>query len=1042
MGEVLAVQQAANRLFRTRSELAPSPRRVHTATDVVHGLGLANADQQQIMRLVSSTNAEWTHKTQTQRIFLARGKITEALRAMKHIPSETRVELVKRATAYWRATQQTDYGKPPTVRYEARKAMHLVIPTERLQKAAGPFVGPRGGKWADPQHKVPWKERKPRAHGKAQRRKERHPSKQAPVTRRHWVDGVDHGMDHTQKLHKVGGQWNARKQQMIGGTYTKRRQQLHRVIHKRFLDHVPSVPKHQKPVALVTMGGPASGKSTLVSHILGEIRDFALVNPDDVKERLPEYKQGLEMGTQPDGTPISARDTAFLVHNESSDVAESIHAEAMRRRQNIILDGTGKSADKYIAKIRALKAAGYHVRVVMPHIDKQAALDRIDDRAVKTGRFVPTHIAGGAHDVIPGNFERIAREGHEWALFESRRPPRIVWQGEMGARDTVHDPRYVTEFQALGKRQRTTQAAEAKAKAKAERAQKSLSKAEFQALDKPPSLSMADMLKRIASYKGRVPDDDIPPRGDTPAPTDGIWWPVQDYEDEMRELLAKRQSTRKAFTIPAELFKAARPSARAKGQPAAGSHKYIERRPDGHGGWLYKYPGDTGWQSGRGKHEGSTVAHPGEHLDSHHKAFKPTVEKHPEGGFTLHAGEGVSSAFKPGMSLDDHQKAWDQHKQHHDKAKADGDHKTAAAHKHALKTHALAHNMKQERARERSGQAPPTPTPEEQAAEQAAQPSPEQPEGKGFMPGEREAAQAAEGQQPQPEGPQAPLEGAPPPTGESEALQGGRTRHTEPHPDIQALQEHLGRATKVMSDIVGNHAHTAELKGRIKAVKADKALPRSVRKRLIAQHEAEIAASKADMALLEEHHDSVMADIKAAQKAFDKPHPILAALLKIFEKLRGSKADKDTAEAADKGVQPDSQEHRRTAAEATAEHEAQAQQPTEPQGPAKPDLANPETAGKHFANPRERQLARAGQWSAPAAKSMLAATQKAENVLKKAYSADIIQSGPRLVIGRKKLERAGLVASSGTRARANAPEWAHRDVLGAVSVTAPFIVRK
>jgi len=29
--------------------------------------------------------------------------------------------------------------------------------TKALEKAGGPYIGPRGGKWADPQHTVPWK---------------------------------------------------------------------------------------------------------------------------------------------------------------------------------------------------------------------------------------------------------------------------------------------------------------------------------------------------------------------------------------------------------------------------------------------------------------------------------------------------------------------------------------------------------------------------------------------------------------------------------------------------------------------------------------------------------------------------------------------------------------------------------------------------------------------------------------------------------------------------------------------------------------------
>jgi hypothetical protein len=38
-----------------------------------------------------------------------------------------------------------------------------VVPLDEALSKASPYIGPRGGKWADPQHKIPWDEKK---HGK------------------------------------------------------------------------------------------------------------------------------------------------------------------------------------------------------------------------------------------------------------------------------------------------------------------------------------------------------------------------------------------------------------------------------------------------------------------------------------------------------------------------------------------------------------------------------------------------------------------------------------------------------------------------------------------------------------------------------------------------------------------------------------------------------------------------------------------------------------------------------------------------------------
>jgi hypothetical protein len=77
------------------------------------------------------------------------------------------------------------------------------------------------------------------------------------------------------------------------------------------------------------------------------------------------------------------------------------------------------------------------------------------------------------------------------------------------------------------------------------------------------------------------------------------------------------------------------------------------------------------------------------------------------------------------------------------------------------------------------------------------------------------------------------------------------------------------------------------------------------------------------MAQLAEHHDAVMADVKAAQKALKKPHPILKALIELFEKLRGSIGDKQPPSEEE---QVDAEQHaeRSTAQEAGAQADAEA----------------------------------------------------------------------------------------------------------------------
>lgn len=54
-------------------------------------------------------------------------------------------------------------GAPPKPKPFGKSDIFLGLPVkgEGISKAAGPFIGPRGGRWADPGHKVPYKDPKP-----------------------------------------------------------------------------------------------------------------------------------------------------------------------------------------------------------------------------------------------------------------------------------------------------------------------------------------------------------------------------------------------------------------------------------------------------------------------------------------------------------------------------------------------------------------------------------------------------------------------------------------------------------------------------------------------------------------------------------------------------------------------------------------------------------------------------------------------------------------------------------------------------------------
>lgn len=235
------------------------------------------------------------------------------------------------------------------------------------------------------------------------------------------------------------------------------RAKLHDDIIAKHFDHVPSVGPDKKPVAIVTMGGPASGKTTALKHLGFAARnDFVHVDSDAIKtgdahlgtKGLPEFHEAASMGHLADGTPVSAKSGAAVVHEESSAIADRLRDKAISARKNVIIDGTGKNANKHIQLVKHLKEQGYHVHLVMPHQTAEKAKALNKERATATGRHVPEATVDEAYSKIPHNFDAVAEHAHEATLFNAKDgfPPKLVYSKNADGSETHHDPAFMKDF--------------------------------------------------------------------------------------------------------------------------------------------------------------------------------------------------------------------------------------------------------------------------------------------------------------------------------------------------------------------------------------------------------------------------------------------------------------------------------------------------------------------------------------------------------------------------------------------------------------------
>jgi predicted ABC-type ATPase len=254
-------------------------------------------------------------------------------------------------------------------------------------------------------------------------------SSAAPLPKVEWIEKVEGLPEQTIDLHKKEG------------IYTPVRAALHKRILKGYLDQAKPVPEGQKPTVLMMMGITASGKSTARSQIaLPEMEEYGsvVVDPDALKEAIPEYRLGLQK---------RAKNAAWMAHEESSDLADELLERASKERKNIVLDGTGKNLKTMQNRISAMKAKGFHVVLLMPHLNVEEAKKRAAKRAERTGRHVPSEIIDLADSKVAPNFLKLFKQADEATLVSNEgSAPKKLLSYQAGQAPEVHDTEGMEAF--------------------------------------------------------------------------------------------------------------------------------------------------------------------------------------------------------------------------------------------------------------------------------------------------------------------------------------------------------------------------------------------------------------------------------------------------------------------------------------------------------------------------------------------------------------------------------------------------------------------
>lgn len=123
----------------------------------------------------------------------------------------------------------------------------------------------------------------------------------------------------------------------------------------------------------IIIGLPAAGKSSALVEPISELCKSRIVDSDDAKKMLPEYKDGWGAG---------------IVHKESQKISKRQLKEALSKGENIVYPRVGGDCKELEDQILNAKEKGYKVYVHLNDLDKNKALGRMINRFLETGRFI------------------------------------------------------------------------------------------------------------------------------------------------------------------------------------------------------------------------------------------------------------------------------------------------------------------------------------------------------------------------------------------------------------------------------------------------------------------------------------------------------------------------------------------------------------------------------------------------------------------------------------------------------------------------------
>jgi hypothetical protein len=212
------------------------------------------------------------------------------------------------------------------------------------------------------------------------------------------------------------------------GEYTEARKKVHRNIRAKLLAGLSCRTEHDKPVAILTGGPPAGGKTTFLKKYAPNMTKDKIykIDADEIRAMLPEYK----------GWNASA------THKETQDIYRDLLKDISQGkpcRFDLLWDGTMNKAENYLPLIGDLRRLGYDIYIIFVTVDWKESRAGVIERYGRTGRYVPMNVVDEANKAGLTAFDILKAKSDGWMLVQGGRTQELK---EKGGQDILADRGY------------------------------------------------------------------------------------------------------------------------------------------------------------------------------------------------------------------------------------------------------------------------------------------------------------------------------------------------------------------------------------------------------------------------------------------------------------------------------------------------------------------------------------------------------------------------------------------------------------------------